>query len=191
MAVSSVQNAGSIMSMEEYEKIFKQYYSELCIYAAKILGDSSHAEEIVQELFTNLWSKRYVLKIQKDIKNYLLQAVKNNCLMYFRDKKRKHYIESDLIQQPIDNDRSPAIQQLTVNEITHIIENTLQNVPERWRNIFTMIRFEGYKYREVADNLSISVKTVEKAMGQMLKMFRRSLHDYITLFLIMIELWQQ
>ncbi|MDA3781095.1 MAG: RNA polymerase sigma-70 factor [Bacteroidales bacterium] len=163
--------------LQAYEWLFKEYYQQLCNYAAKFVDENQIAEEIVQDIFFVIWKNRKRLKI-KSIKSYLYQAVKNNCLQEIRlnylSNKYTNYTKehTNITTSEID-------EKIATKELNEIIEKTLNNLPEKCQLIFKMSRYEGLKYREIAEKLTISIKTVEANMGKALKHFRNNLKDYI------------
>lgn len=159
-----------------FEKLFRSIYPALCGYALKILKDPDQAEEIVQEVFYVFWKKRENILISTSLKSYLYKAVHNKCLHYIEHqavvaKYNKHYEHTESgYYEPED-----ALQ---TGELYTAYKRTLRDLPERCRIIFQMSRKYGLKYHEIAEKLSISVKTVEANMGKALKAFRHSLAEY-------------
>jgi len=161
-----------------FEQLFVKYYEPLCHHADKILKDMDTAEDIVQEFFYNFWKNRDTFTPKLSLNAYLYQSIRNNAL---------HQLEHQVIKQTYaqhvlnDNrDVMPATNQedVELHELNKAISETLQRMPERCSQIFRMNRFEGKKYREIADILSISVKTVEADMGKALQLFRKSLKEF-------------
>jgi RNA polymerase sigma-70 factor, ECF subfamily len=161
----------------EFEKLFKSYYSPLCHFAFRFLKDMDLAEEIVQEFFYNYWKNRQTMNIQISIKSYMFRAVRNNSLKYLEHVKVVKKYEQNFIET---NSSNVGIEtnELEVKELNEIIEATLNELPERCSQIFKLSRFEGLKYNEIAEKLSISVKTVEANMGKALQLFRKNLKQY-------------
>lgn len=161
----------------EFEKLFKSFYTPLCHYAYKFLKDMDVAEEIVQEFFYNYWKNRHTMDIQISIKSYMYRAIRNNSLKYIEHLKvvkkyEQNFIETNSSDAGIDSN------ELEVKELNDIIEATLNELPERCSQIFKLSRFEGLKYNEIAEKLSISIKTVEANMGKALQLFRKNLKQY-------------
>jgi RNA polymerase sigma-70 factor (ECF subfamily) len=168
----------SLGNLKAYEMLFRQYYQMLCGYSLKFVGDPDVAEEIVQDLFYTLWEKRMELQINTSVKSYLFSAVHNRCLKFIEhrnveQKYRSYYLqhESEIDSEPFDSAH--------VSEMQEIINQTLDSLPDRCGKIFRLNRFEGFKYHEIADKLSISVKTVEANMGKALKILRKNLKDFV------------
>ncbi len=164
--------------MAAFELLFRKYYSDLSRWAYHYLRDSDSAEEVVQDLFYRFWRDREQLNITTSVKSYLYQAVSNNCKMMLAKQRRRSAIESELAREKQDEQTRPS-EILEASEIREVVSKTLDQLPERSAAIFRMSRYEGLKYREIAEILSISIKTVEANMGRALEMFRKNLQEYI------------
>ncbi len=149
----------------------------LCQWAHHYLHDRDASEEVVQDLFYHLWRDHASLSIRISVKSYLYRAVSNNCMMILRNQSRRAAIESDLARETQIRESQPS-DALENKEIMEIVNRTLEELPERPATIFRMSRYEGMKYREIAEKLSISIKTVEANMGKALEMFRKNLQEY-------------
>ncbi len=163
--------------IDAFENIFHRFYSGLCSYAESLVNQGEVAEEVVQDVFYNIWKNRENLRINRSIQSYLYRSVYNQSMMFLRKMRREYFLEEGV---SIENDPltpDPA-QLLQLNEVSELISSTLKELPERTREIFRLNRQEGLKYKEIADKLSISVKTVEANMGKALKALRRSLEKY-------------
>jgi RNA polymerase sigma-70 factor (ECF subfamily) len=160
-----------------FEALFHQYYSGLCAYAQSLVGMKEVAEEVVQDVFFNIWKNRETLRIRQSLQSYLYRAAFNNSMMYLRKMRREHFME-DLSRPEPDMDGPDPSQVVQLDEVSKLITQTLEGLPERTREIFRLNRQEGLKYREIAMKLSISEKTVEANMGKALKALRKSMERY-------------
>ena len=163
--------------MLAYEVLFRKFYTGLCNYSYKIVKDIDTAEEIIQDLFFNIWEKRHELEIESSVKSYLFKSAYNKSILYLRHKsvteKYERYVRNtDKFDEP------DASEELTLKELNEVIDKTLDELPERSRKIFSLSRFEGLKYQEIAEKLSLSVKTIEANMGRALKLFRKNIKTY-------------
>ncbi|MDK2979581.1 MAG: hypothetical protein PWP52_2295 [Bacteroidales bacterium] len=160
-----------------FELLFKKYYQMLCDFGMNYLKNIDEVEEVVQDVFYNIWKNKQQLRINTSIKSYLYTAVKNNSLQKIRihnlDMKYEKYYKS----QSLNDSISPA-DVMNAKELNAIINKALDTLPEKARIIFKMSRYDGLKYHEIATKLSISIKTVESNMGKALKHFRSYLKDY-------------
>jgi RNA polymerase sigma-70 factor (ECF subfamily) len=163
--------------LDSFESLFHQYYPGLCGYAESLLGKSEVAEEVVQDVFYNIWKNRETLRITRNLQSYLYRSAYNNSMMYLRKMRREFFLDDGVTADQAADSPDPS-QTLLLNEVTELIARTLEELPDRTREIFMMNRQEGLKYREIADKLSISVKTVEANMGKALKALRVSMEKY-------------
>ena len=161
-------------NIEQFESLFRSSYTSLVNYAKTILKESDTAEEIVQDLFYVLWRDRKKLNITTSLKGYLFKAVYNKSLHHIEHRKVVHkHIKETQTNTGINPDDPAEI--LKYKELHEKIAVIIAKLPERCARIFCMNRFEGFKYAEIANELSISVKTVEANMGKALKKFRNEL----------------
>ncbi len=163
--------------LNAFEKLFKNYYEDLCLFAYKYLKDLDLSEQIVQDVFYTFWKNRKTIAIHTSVKSYLYTATKNQCLKEIRSKKYEEQYVSQEKSIPGQYVNTP-VDELNAKELNNLIELTLKTLPEKTRQIFTMSRYQGLKYTEIAEKLSISIKTVEARMGKALKAFRKNLTDY-------------
>ena len=163
--------------IETFESLFHQFYAGLTRYAESLVRKEEIAEEVVQDVFYNIWKNRESLRIQRTWKSYLYRSVYNNSMMYLR-KTRREFLLEDVTTAEQEGTYSDPADTLEYHEISELVDQTLANLPERTREIFRLNREEGKKYREIAEELSISVKTVEANMGKALKALRNSLEKH-------------
>jgi RNA polymerase sigma-70 factor (ECF subfamily) len=163
-----------------FETLFYSYYKYLCLYASKIIQDDDSAEEIVQDLFVKLWEKREQLNIETSIKNYLFRSVKNLCINYIQHNKTKLRYAQKIISE-VENNYSDD-DNFTEIELSQKIEESINSLPEKRKEIFRLSRQDGFKYHEIATKLNISIKTVETQMSLAIKTLREKLKNYSSFF---------
>lgn len=162
---------------QAFEVLFHQFYPGMCSYAESLVKKPEIAEEVVQDVFLNIWKNRLDLKINKDWKNYLYRSVFNNSMMYLRKTKKEMSLDERWVESK-HSDEGNVADEMDASELNALLLFTLQSLPERTRNIFELNRYDGLKYKEIAVKLQISVKTVEANMGKALKALRASLDSY-------------
>jgi len=161
-----------------FETIFRTYYERLCNYANTILNDMDEAEEMVQSAFLTVWEKHDTLEIHTSVKSYLYRAVHNSCLNRVKHYKvRKTYGDSVKNQTELLHD--DASQDLIGSELDAIVANAIDSLPDQCKLVFKLSRFENLTYAEIAEQLGISIKTVENHMVKALKVLREKLKDYL------------
>jgi len=161
-------NKGDIDALEI---LFKRYYESLCNFAATFLNDKSLSEDIVTDVFLMLWEKREKINIKSNLKSYFFMTTKNAVLEYLR--KNKIYFE-DLTQVKGKFTTQDACYDIQKKESKQIIEELLNKIPPKSRRVFLMHRQNGLKYREIAEVLDISIKTVENHIAKALKILREN-----------------
>jgi RNA polymerase sigma-70 factor (ECF subfamily) len=170
---------GTYNDEPSFERLFKSNYRELHAYAQVMLRDPDIAEEIVQNMFLKFWEKRSLLNIQSSIKAYLYKCVYHECLNHLKHDKIKMKYQ-DYAAYSMNTEHEAASSKAELTELEFRLQLALNELPEHCRTIFQMSRFEELKYREIADQLGLSIKTVENQMGKALKILRVKLADFIT-----------
>ena len=164
--------------IEAFEKLFRQHYTPLCMYAFSITGRKDISEEVVQDVYYNIWKEKESIQIPRSVKNYLYGAVKNLSLRYHEhlavQERHREHVHSNINQE---TDLSPQ-ELLEYKELENVVTNILNKLPERRMQIFLMHRLDGKKYTEIADFYSISVKTVEAEMTKAYKALRQGIEQY-------------
>ncbi len=155
------------------EHLFRMYYAYLCQAVYKILGDPSLVEDLVQDVFYELWRKKDRLNINISIRAYLRRAAVNKALNFIRDQKIKFEDEE---RAPVQESKiSSALQTMEAAELQSRIDEVIDGLPNRCRVVFVLSRFEEMTYQEIAEQLDISVKTVENQISKALKILREAL----------------
>lgn len=150
-----------------FSKIFYKYYETLYHIAGQYVSDVQMAENIVQDVFVNIWESRKTIKIKTNLKSYLCITTKNRCLNYIRQTNIKFvYIESSNNQ--LNNIQSPEVDYIS-NELIKSIHDAINLLPPKCREIFLLKRLSGLKYKEISEILAISENTVKTQIKRALK----------------------
>jgi len=158
----------------QFESLFRSSYISLVRYAKTLIKDHDTAEEIVQDLFFRLWQNKGKLNIESSLNGYLFRSVHNKCLHYIEHNRVVERHAEEMSYDQSESQDSPS-DILNYKELQEKVARILERLPERCGKIFSMSRFEELKYSEIAEKLSVSVKTVESNMGRALKEFRKEL----------------
>lgn len=142
-------------------------------------------EDIAQDVFYELWKKRARLTIKTSLKAYLRRAAMNKALNFIRDQKIK--FDDEEKQAPLESKIPSINQKLEAAELQQLIDQVIDDLPERCRVVFVLSRFEEMSYNEIAKQLDISSKTVENQISKALKILRVRLGDYLNLFFILLS----
>jgi RNA polymerase sigma-70 factor (family 1) len=159
---------------QAFEMLYNKYSAKVYQVAYNLFRDKDVCEDLVQELFIDLWTKRNQLNISS-LEWYLKVAIKNRVLMYIRTQKAT----LDLSAIAMLTEKYAADSKLLQNDISSILENNVERLPEKCRQIFTLSRKEYLSNKEIASRLNISIKTVENQMTIALRYLRTGLSDYL------------
>jgi len=162
---------------ESIEILFTMHYDYLCKCVYKLIQDASTCEDIVQEVFTEIWRKRDKVNINTSIKGYLRKAAINKTLNHIRSRKYTFDEADDSIQISAKEHSSQAV--IEGEELQKKINTAIEKLPEKCRIVFCMSRFEELSYKEIAAKLGISVKTVENQISKALKTLKYELKPHI------------
>lgn len=143
--------------------LFKRYYANLCYFSYNYVKDPDAGEDIVSEMFFNLWEKRKHLVINCKVKPYLYTSVKNRSLNYLRNNKF-NTTNIDSVDEITLTMLSETDDKVNYDDLKHAIDAIIDSLPEKRRLIFQMSRFDELTYKEIAEILVISESTVKNQM---------------------------
>lgn len=173
------------MPEDKFEALYKAHFRELHAYAYTIVNDWDNAEELVQGLFLKLWERNDWAGIHTSVKSYLYRSVYHESLNWLRrDKVRLRY--QTLTAPTMENNTGDATEQLKAREVEKHLAMALNKLPEKCRAIFHLSRFEELKYQQIADQLNISIKTVETQMVKALKILRKEMAEFLPAILLLL-----
>lgn len=165
------------------ELLFRHFYRPLVMYALKFVFFQEEAEDIVQEVFVKFWEQRKFDQVNHFLRSYLYQSVKNRCLSIMELKRGISMTSMDSL---LDFSDSEAPDESEWDERVNQIYREIDRLPERTRVIFMAVVMEGKRYKEVADDLNISLNTVKTALSRALSTLRSNLNDKTFLFLFQL-----
>ncbi|GET28845.1 RNA polymerase sigma-70 factor [Prolixibacter sp. SD074] len=176
------------ISNEEFRSIFDQYYPMLFHLGREYLQDDDEAKEVAQNAFVKLWEIRGSLSNESNIRNFLYTIARNNCLNCLKRREvmavhhdRLKYLEMHFNYEAL-NRMGPDY--LEFSELKEKIETAVSSLPENCRRVFYLSRFEDKSNKEIADELDVTVKTVEAHMTKALKYLRKELQDYLPVLMV-------
>ena len=169
-----------IKDEKSFEVLFKTHYDTLVRFVYKYLNNLEESEEIVQDVFYTLWDKSESISIQSSIKSYLYQTARNKSLNIIKHNKVKQKHVDYIKHSESDYTKDTHME---LDELQTKINEALDVLPPKCRQVFELSRFEEKKYREIAEELNISIKTVENHMGKALGLLRSSLKEYLPVYL--------
>ncbi|GAB3225506.1 sigma-70 family RNA polymerase sigma factor [Algoriphagus aestuariicola] len=152
-----------------FEQVFTEHWELMYQSAYRKIGDQAIVEDLIQEIFVDIWKRRESLEIKSGIKAYLLTAVKYQVMRYLDEQAKNRvqnkeewvgYYEEDIF---------------AFEELYHEIEVAVTSLPPRAAVIFRMSRLEGYSVEEIAEKLQVSPQTIHNQLSKSLKVMRREL----------------
>ncbi|PWJ42736.1 RNA polymerase sigma-70 factor [Sediminitomix flava] len=157
-----------------WEEVVKHYYPALLNFIVAMVKDRETAEELVQDIFVNFWVKREKINITTSLKAYLYRASRNHTLNYIKRRNfEQDYQRSLLYTQKWHHNETE--DQFHFNELEKKLNQAIDTLPEKSKEIFLLSRFEGLTYKEIAETLDIPVRTVHYQIGNALKHIRSEL----------------
>tara|TARA_B100001750_G_scaffold231123_1_gene228596 strand:- start:411331 stop:411930 length:600 start_codon:yes stop_codon:yes gene_type:complete len=141
-----------------YEYLVDTYHHRLCVYANSLVNDHDHAEDIVQNVFIRTWERRHNLKSNFTIKSFLYKSVHNEFIDQYRKKKSVTALEKKYIEEL---ERFTEKDEVFFERLLNLVQREIQNLPPKCRKIFLMSKQEGFTNVEIAEQLNVSIKTIE------------------------------
>lgn len=160
-------------SVDAFDLCFRRFYAPLIAFARSKTNHKDIAEEIVQNVFAELWERRETLPLKTEIKQYLFSVVKNDCYDFVRHQKVEQRYLNYLAKH--QEESFEFFDTLVDEDFQKLINEVYNSLPEQCRNIFYMSRLEEMSYKDISEKLGISVKTVENHVGKALKLVRQYL----------------
>lgn len=153
---------------------FDTHYADLCRHGLKYVRLIEVSEEIVQEIFVNFWERRKELHIEGSVTAYLFTAVRYRCINYIKNQlpKEKALTASVDLADEVQEEFDADVRQ---QQLKKRLRSAIADLPEKCRIIFLLAKEEGLTYREIAEELEVSEKTVENQMGIALRKLRLAL----------------
>lgn len=163
---------------EAFSFVFTTYYKDLVLFGGYYLPDKAVCEDIVQSVFLKLWRDRKTLRIESSLKSYLLKSVRNSCLDEIRHKnvisEHESYMLSNSVLHDLDTENY-----ILYSDLQEHLSRALEQLPETYREAFELNRVEGLKYREIAQKLDVSERTVEVRISKAIELLKKHLQEFL------------
>jgi len=182
-----------IGDQKAFESLFSIYFARLNDFARNVVRDDMISQDIVQEVFVKVWENRSQIE-SLNLEAFLFRLVRNRCIDYIKHLKvvnnRMQEIQISSKYEElyridfIGNEPYVLIEE----ELKSKIENTIQNLPERCREVFILSRLDGLKNKEIAEKLGINIKNVERHLTRALQSFRKNFSEELPIALIILVL---
>jgi RNA polymerase sigma-70 factor (ECF subfamily) len=171
-------------NMFAFDTLYKRYSRRLFRFGYSLLKSQEETENLIQDVFLNLWEHRGNVEKDTSVKSYVFTIAYNSAISILRKKaKETQFIEYLKTLQVVNQE--PVNVQLEFSELTTRLDEIVRSLPQRQREVYLLHRVDGLKYSEIAERLGISVNTIENHMSRALKTIREKIGNYsliITLF---------
>jgi RNA polymerase sigma-70 factor (family 1) len=168
-----------------FEELYSRYWQKLFYTAAKKLKNLHEAENIVQDVFLDIWQRRETLQINQTVGGYLAVAIRYRMINLLASKHRAASNNKELIQQATDADNS-LHHWLSFRELEHWLSEKVADLPEKCGMAFSL-KNQGLTQKEIARTMNISEKTVEMHIGRALKSLRTSFTQLVIFLIICLS----
>lgn len=169
-----------------FEEIFNNHYKGLLRFTLEYIPREEDAKDIVQNSFIKLWENRKDLREETNLKSYLIVITKNKCISYLRHLKIKDdYLKKEMNKRNVYFNLSLIAlenfeyDQLINKEFEEILNDAINALPEKCKNVFSLSRFSGLKNQEISKKLNISHRTVENHISKALKCINERINKYL------------
>lgn len=176
-----------------FENIFKSNNAQLVSFCNHFISDLDKSKNLAQEAFINLWINRQKINTFNGIKAFLYTHARSGCLNYIRHRKVFNKYQEFQLQQKEDSINQEILESFDFNsleiiELEELIMKSIDKLPDQCRKIFMLSRIDGKLNKEIAEELNISIKSVEANITRALKTLKTELAEYLPVFLTQIIL---
>lgn len=171
---------------------FMLHNKSLCYFASRLLQDEPQAEEIVSDCFVKLWERQQNFETADNIKAFLYITCRNSCLKHLRNLKKKTANQQMYLNQ-LEVSEETVLYEIIDTEIISLLSIEIEELPDKCREVFSLIYFEGKKTDEIAALLNISVQTVRNHKSRAIELLKTSIFKkglsgvFLLAFLLFIE----
>ncbi len=168
-----------------FTMLYRRYWEDLFITAAKALRGKGEAADVVQDVFLSLWNRRNELNIQGSLAAYLHTSVRYKCIHYIeKNITRRDYL-LQLSEVEVSNSSENAEVNLQLKEMQQTVSNTVAKMPAKMQEVYKLSRQEHLSYKEISERMGISVETVKKHIQHALHLIRTNLPPHTFIFIIL------
>ncbi len=185
-------SSGEMLDLAAFDRLFGEYRPRFIRFAASYVTDAAVAEDIVMESFMAAWERRALLS-ERSLPPYVLVIVRNKCLNHLRARQvrmraeeRLHSHGARMLELRISTLEACEPAQIFSDEARRLVNETLDRLPDRTREVFVRSRFHGESYKEIAAALGTTVKSVEFEISKAMRSLRVSLRDYLPLLALFL-----
>ncbi len=158
---------------QAFEKLFCEYYYDLCSFAYQFTSCNERAKDLVQDVFLKIWNRRKEWKVHRSVKAYLLKAVRNSAINNINKRGHRSDVRETFSREILQHIKPPVDREFDKrDELVDQIWESVLTMSKRRRRVFILYHRHGLSYNEISEVLDISRKTVENHMGLALKDIR-------------------
>lgn len=168
-----------------FEKIFRLYHKRLYSFCFSFIKNKAEAENLTQDVFLKLWLKRKTLDCDKSLDGFLFTMIRNLALNHIRSTIKRQILIGRLLKNNIIL-YNPIEEELSFNETKHKLDVLIGQLPPKRKKIFLLSREDGFSHLEIAQQMGISIHTVESQITKALKFIRNELKNTLLLFLLFL-----
>lgn len=180
---------GSIKSKERlFRELYSRYYPSFCLYARRFLTDATVCEDIVSEVFTDMWNRIGSIDLDSEAcMAYIKMSVKNSCLNYLKHHRHKTAYEDSL--KNLDEAMAAGPDSVySLEELYRVLHETLENMPPEYRSVFLKSFVEDKTQAEIAAELNLSEKSINRYKKKTLELLKKELKDFLPLLLFLLSI---
>jgi RNA polymerase sigma-70 factor (ECF subfamily) len=161
------------------ESMFKTFYPVLAAYCTKYVKDEETARDIIQDVFLKVWEHRHQVDFSIPLHSYLLKLAHNSCMNHLQRMKIEQKYQNDLAVQTLEMEMEydHLFDQLVADDLQKRIDQVVNQLPAQCRDIFYKSRYEGMSHKDIAQDLNISIRTVETQIYRALKILKKALKE--------------
>lgn len=169
-----------------FKQLYETYYAPFCLYAKKFIDDKDVREDIVSDVFAILWDKMDTFSLQSETTlGYIKMCVRNSCLNYLKHQECEwNYAEILQKKAPIYETEPDSVY--TLDELYRLLYETLNKLPENYRAVFTKSFFEDKTHAEIAKEMNLSVKSINRYKQKTIDFLRNELKEYIEIITLIL-----
>ncbi len=166
---------------KSFDLLFQKYYNSLCNYAYLYLKENAQTQELVADVYLKIWNNRQRIEIRTNLKSYFLRSTHNAVISYLR-KSRLKTVSLEHSSEIIEEFEASPETLLINKEICSLFGEMIADLPKQAGLVFRLHKVDGLTYKQIAEVLKLSLKTVENHMGRALKMMREMYNSRPDLF---------
>jgi RNA polymerase sigma-70 factor, ECF subfamily len=175
-------------NMFAFDALYRKYNKKLYKFGYSILKSKEDSENLIQDVFLNLWENRHKVEKNASIQSYVFTIAYNSAISILR-KKTKDFQFVEYLKSLQEITEEPVNVELEYNELTAKLDKIINELPQRQKEVYLLHKVEGLKYNVIAEQLHISVNTIENHMSRALKTIREKLGDYSLLAILFCYLF--